>query len=325
MTLTLLNTWVELQDIDCPPHLRSKRIIDRRGIETHRCITPPDSDVEVYSVPSIMYQNKEDSFTAEFRNPNLNYEEDSVNNSVFNKTRDLLETSNLPDIIKERLSSLWDRYPDSYELDRPIENRELIEWHSHLQNKEKDLDGMLFEIANSVELRKVLMGSSAIGFVNSWHSSATHSRSRKFNEIVFYLKNGEFSTPAYSNSSKNEMIEESKDIQNMMDTEQKIWRDIIGDGTIRVYRGVNISKENLPDIGKTEAIDNTLSSWSLSPNLAGSFGNIVLARTISVDDIVASFFSLNFTGEGGNEGELILHTSEEGVDVDVISREHPIR
>jgi len=325
MTLTLLNTWVELQDIDCPPHLRPKRILDRRGIETHRCITPPDSDVEVYSVPSIMQQNKEDSFTLEFRNPNLNYEEDRVNNSVFNKIKDLLEDSTLPHNIMLRLFKLWGRHPDSHELDRPIENRELIEWYSYLQNKEKDLDGMLFEIANSVGLRKVLFNSSAIEFVNSWHSSATHSRSRKFNEIVYYLKNGEFSNPAYSTSSKNEIIEKSKDIQNMMDTEQKIWRDIIGDGTIRVYRGINISKEKLPDIGKTEAIDNTLSSWSISPNLAGIFGNIVLARTISVDDIVASFFSLNFTGEGGNEGELILHTSEEGVDVDVIYREQPVR
>ena len=53
MTLTLLNTWIELQDIECPPHLRPKRIIDRLGRRTYRCVTPDDTvaNVTIEGVP----------------------------------------------------------------------------------------------------------------------------------------------------------------------------------------------------------------------------------------------------------------------------------
>ena len=53
MTLDLLNEWVELQDIECPPHLRPKRIIDRLGRRTYRCVTPDDAvaNVTIEGVP----------------------------------------------------------------------------------------------------------------------------------------------------------------------------------------------------------------------------------------------------------------------------------
>jgi len=246
----------------------------------------------------------------------MSFDENRFDKGIFNKIRELLETTTLSESIKEKLSDLWDRHPDSRILDRPIENKELVEYLTYGMGKDRELDDMLLEVADSVGLRKVLMSSSALGFMNSWQESTTNSRSQEFNDIVYYLKNGEF-----KEAVPHWRYIESDDIKEIMDIEKKIWRDIIGDGTIRVYRGVDISKEKLPDIGKTVAIDNTISSWSISPEVASIFGNIVVARTISVDDIVASFLSMNFASQG-SEGELILHTPEEGVDVDVIFRSH---
>ena len=92
----------------------------------------------------------------------------------------------------------------------------------------------------------------------------------------------------------------------------------------------------VPEIGATQAHDLPLSSWSISPSMAAGFGGIVLARTITADDIIASFFSMagndkrkeiddgrskpvQFRQGGLLEGEVILYTPEEGSDVDVIS------
>jgi len=65
MTLVLLNEWVELQDIECPPHLRAKRLVDRLGRRTSRCVTPEEAE-ETFKLPTIWtHVNRE--FTSEMK------------------------------------------------------------------------------------------------------------------------------------------------------------------------------------------------------------------------------------------------------------------
>jgi len=311
MTLTLLNEWVELQDIDCPPHLRPKRIIDRRGIETHRCITPPDSDVEIYSEDMEHLGWGKGSvtlFTPEFLTPNAGYFE-KLQKDIFSKTRALLENSDFSD--REGLLSVWSKYSDSNSIDAHLDKANWVSGNmnsppaKYFQGRDSDLVTELSAIADSRGLKEVVEELKMEGMILDWQRSAKSEGAKRLSESVDSLKNGEVTT------------EEDKKVKQLMDIEQGIWRDIIGDGTMRVYRGVSLLEGETPDIGKTVAIDNTLSSWTVSPAKAGIFGNVVLARTISVDDIVASFFSLNY-GHSLNEGELILHTPEEGVEVDAI-------
>ena len=68
MTLTLLNTWIELQDIDCPPHLRAKRLVDRLGRRTSRCVTPEEAEEaeETFKLPT-MWPHVNRAFTAEMK------------------------------------------------------------------------------------------------------------------------------------------------------------------------------------------------------------------------------------------------------------------
>ena len=106
MTLINLNAWLEKQDIECPPHLVPKRIIDRRGIETHRCVTPIYSDDEVYSED--MHESwgagSKKLFTAEFEAPHgvkAKYNEQDVWKDVFSMTMEMLENSSLDEEDKE--------------------------------------------------------------------------------------------------------------------------------------------------------------------------------------------------------------------------------
>ena len=311
MTITLLNEWVELQDIDCPPHLRPKRIVDRRGIETHRCVTPPDSDVEVYSEDMEHLgwgKGSVELFTPEYKTPNAGYWE-NLQKDIFSKTRALLEESDFSD--REGLLNVWSQYSDDNSIDAHLDKDNWVSGNRnspparYFRGRDSDLTKELMAIADSRGLREIVFDGDMETMIVDWQRSSKSEGAERLSESVASLKNGEVTT------------ENDKKVKQLMDIEQDIWKDIIGDGTMRVYRGVNIAEGDKPDIGKTVAIDNTLSSWTVSPAKAGIFGNIVLARTISVDDIVASFFSLNYMHEH-NEGELILHTSEEGVEVDAI-------
>jgi hypothetical protein len=126
----------------------------------------------------------------------------------------------------------------------------------------------------------------------------------------------------------------------MISKERELWKSLIGDKPIRVYRGVTIlDKDKVPEIGATQSHDFPLSSWSISPSMAAGFGHTVLARTITADDIISSFFSMagndkrreidelkmfrhtpptGFKQGGVIEGEVILYTPEEGSEVEVI-------
>jgi len=125
-----------------------------------------------------------------------------------------------------------------------------------------------------------------------------------------------------------------------------LWKSLIGDKPIRVYRGIKLY-EDVPELGSNTIEDFPVSSWSLSPRMANGFGNVVLAKTITADDIIFSPFSLGgryFTGDYSSiwdrentptddqlksmskgqlsllEGEIVLYTPEDGSDVDVVSR-----
>jgi len=429
MTLDLLNTWIELQDIDCPPHLRVKRLIDRLGRRTTRCITPDEQHEIFEEHPDDVERHinrKNHKFTAEMQEGSI--QDRSVVGKFFEifgaefvpwgeglpSTNEYVSPSDdiAPYMVnlfgselkggsianKEVARQLWNYYgedknesdewdsiPESTRLkillwakkNRPEgldpDNPEptLDEAHDALQDSVatmgfKDITEFVLEYESSRVGGTSFYQSSIRSSLENWRGNSIWSRQAQvFHEAVSYLFSGRkdrffkeyielskkkwdedgIRTPPFnpeegysSGAFSDETLEyQSKSVEALISKERELWKSLIGDKPIRVYRGVGIyDEEKVPEIGATQAHDLPLSSWSISPSMAAGFGGIVLARTITADDIISSFFSMAgndkrkeiedgrskpfpFRQGGLLEGEVILYTPEEGIDVDVIS------
>ena len=453
MTLTLLNEWVELQDIDCPPHLRAKRLIDRLGRRTSRCVTPEEAEEEqeTFELPTI-WPHVNRKFTAEMKgvfnpppgrasgHPGPPSEEVGVTSkfleifgdSSIEWTKPPSASHYIPpsgDIAPyiEQLtgSTLQEDTPTNRELARQLwsyygEDKNEMEGLRHLgqdrrnkillwakRNRPEGLDpdktekNPLDEINDSLQASVSTLGyeeiwgdiieyesanlgdksfyqSSIMGLLSNWKGNSIYSKQAQvFQEAVSYLLSGRkdrffeeykelakikgewggekipifnphLDYDAFDEKGKeillrgggafsDETLEyQAEAVKVMIAKERELWKSLIGDKSIRVYRGVTIlDKDKVPEIGSTQSHDFPLSSWSISPSMAAGFGHTVLARTITADDIISSFFSMAgsnkrrevdegtllptaFRQGGVIEGEVILYTPEEGSEVDVI-------
>jgi len=269
-----------------------------------------------------------DSFySEEIFDPKISSFENEINNDIYTKTIEIFENGNLPEFLQNRLTTLKDTYPHSDSVDN------LESWttnpsalyeadndprHQYLDKRDKDLTQLQFDIADNLGLRELAIRSPLITFQDSPKLSTR--------QAFHYLTTGKFNDDL-DETTKDKLIKESESIKEVMDKEQEIWKKyLIGEGSLRVYRGIDLQAEKrrnpeveFPDIGsKKLSKDRILSSWTVSPTRAAGFGNTIFARTITADDIVASFLSLNLHGIK-NEGEILLHNPEdEPIEVEVV-------
>jgi len=380
MTLALLNTWIELQDIDCPPHLRAKRIIDRLGRRTYRCVTPDDTvaNVTIEGVPE--EDKKKFSLGRKPVNARHTFEwSGKVTNSSTVEFLRLLNDEGLNSDYSELIESYlnypnWDvmGIPDNPEAsDKMNLLRNKLNYHISQIGYDKIMKDVI-EVENSIEFED-LEGEEpnevpgyrdfrVENMIDSWKGNSTTGKpAQAFQEIVSYLSSGsedrfatdynkihlpELGSPA-DNLDENMLYQRGQAVSKLIENERKLWKSLIGDKPIRVYRGIKIY-EDVPELGSNTIEDFPVSSWSLSPRMANGFGNVVLAKTITADDIIFSPFSLGgryFTGGYTSiwdrettptddellrymgkgqlallEGEIVLYTPEEGTEVDVVSR-----
>jgi len=448
MTLDLLNNWIELQDIECPPHLRSKRLVDRLGRRTTRCVSPEESEEsdeqqDIFELPTI-WEKVTREFTAEMKgvwgidkngNPsNISSEETGVKSKFleifgdssveWTKEPSVSHYISPPEDIStyiEKLvgSTLQEDTPTNREVARQLWNyygeeknemeslrhigearrNKILVWAKRNRPEGLDPDGTekspLNEIYDSFQESVSTIGyeeiwkgileyeSDNLGNKSFYQSSISDSlenwrgnsiwgnNTQVFHESVSYLFSGKknrffkeynelvkkkldddgINSPAFNSAENGEYFSDetleyqSEVIKIMISKEQELWKSLTGDKPIKVYRGVGIyDNENTPsmveqsiELGSTKSHDFPLSSWSISPSMAAGFGNVVLSRTITADDIIASFFSMAgndkrdeivkgknrptaFKQGGLLEGEVILYTPEEGSDVEVVSR-----
>ena len=270
-----------------------------------------------------------DSFySEEIFDPKISSFENEINNDIYTKTIEIFENGNLPEFLQNRLTTLKDTYPHSDSVDN------LESWttnpsalyevdndprHQYLDKRDKDLTQLQFDIADNLGLRELAIRSPLITFQDSPKLSTR--------QAFHYLTTGKFKNDDLDETAKDKLIKESESIKEVMDKEQEIWKKyLIGEGSLRVYRGIDLQAEKrrnpeveFPDIGsKKLSKDRILSSWTVSPTRAAGFGNTIFARTITADDIVASFLSLNLHGIQ-NEGEILLHNPEdEPIEVEVV-------
>jgi len=196
------------------------------------------------------------------------------------------------------------------------------------------------EIVDSVkaELTQRLDQSNARGMTlqnvigrNGWASSSVNDSAQILHAAVGIIFDGDdsvFDKYAKENPSPSIIIntpdpETSGSVADQLDrsmaVEQAFWREKIGPGnTIRMYRGLLLEGQPNPELGPNTIQEFPASSWSISPDVAQRFADTIgtiVARDVPIEEIIASTFSY---GLPSNELEFILHTPEEGVDVEVI-------
>lgn len=109
------------------------------------------------------------------------------------------------------------------------------------------------------------------------------------------------------------------DLNAMMQQEQAYWKSK-GVTSLTLYRGVGGEQDLRDQLGlesgdHTTIVDLPASSWSLYPSVAEKFGGTVLAREVPIEQVITSTFG----GVASTlEGEFILYTPEEGVEVQVV-------
>lgn len=114
-----------------------------------------------------------------------------------------------------------------------------------------------------------------------------------------------------------------ENFKQLVETEQAFWRDHIarsGKNTLTVYRGLRIDEPSRQvELGVQNTEDNTLSSWSMSPGTARTFGSTVLQREVQPEEIMGSYLGMLARGESHdfNEHELIIHTPLRGAEAEV--------
>ena len=383
MTLDLLNDWAELQDIECPPHLRPKRIIDRVGRRTYRCVTPDDAvaNVTIEGVPE--EDKRRFSLGRKPVNARHTFEwSGKITSSSAVEFLRLLDDEKLNSDYSELIETYLN-YPDWDVMGIP-DNPEATDKMNLLRNK---LNYHISQIGYDKIMKDVVELESSIDFedldgeepnevpgfrdfrvenmIDSWKGNSTMGKpAQVLQEVVSYLFSGsedrfandfnsvhrpELGSPAdYWVEEFPEILEErGQAVSKLIENERKLWKSLIGDKPIRVYRGIKMY-EDVPELGVNSVEDFPVSSWSLSPRMANGFGNVVLAKTITADDIIFSPFSLGgryFTGDYSSiwdrdktptddellrymtkgqlallEGEIVLYTSDEGTEVDVVSR-----
>ena len=259
MTLIDLKAWLEKQDIECPPHLVPKRIIDRRGVETHRCVTPIYSDDEVYSedVSQFWGAGSKKLFTAEFEAPYVaeaKHNEQDVRKDVFSMTMEMLENSPLDEEDKENaFGSVRRDFPidetlDAVHMQKIYPSREINspfpdmvpKSTKYLRNRDESLNKRLFEIAKNFGIHDLLADVELREVFKSWVGSSRGEGAEKLNETISEIKMGLLWEYA---GEEGETLEEK--IKELIQLEQNMWSELIdgddGDGTMRVYRGVNVA------------------------------------------------------------------------------------
>ena len=387
MTLTLLNEWVELQEMECPPHLHPKRIIDRLGRRTYRCVTPDDT-VATVTIEGLPEDDKERHVLGgKPINARHIFEwSPIVNRSSAVAFLRLLDDEKLNSDYSELIETYLN-YPDWDVMGIPDnpEATDKMNYHISQIGYDKIMKDVV-ELESSIDFED-LDGeepNEVPGFrdfrvenmIDSWKGNSIMGKpAQVLQEVVSYLFSGlevrfaddynsihrpELGSPAdYWVEDFPAILEErGQAVSKLIENERKLWKSLIGDKSIRVYRGIRIyDSEAVPELGKNTVADFPVSSWSLSPQMANGFGNVVLAKTITADDIIFSPFSLGSRhfaeGESGRwkkdsiwrrentptddqlqnmskgqlallEGEIVLYTPEEGSDVDVVSRwEYP--
>jgi len=389
MTLTLLNTWVELQEMGCPPHLRPKRIIDRLGRRSYRCVTPAEQTEEIsirdtgnitldaeipYAVRSRLPKTARgfyvsDEMKEHWERPKFDLDsEDDVIDRFF----DILggEDTEWGKESQYDGSMPMDTYDSRREEFKAVSNsirrlglEKLIEPVEELEattggTYELTIRGTTFK-ATQVLVAKMLYnligstyGTHPVNLIQETVSYLFSGKTTRFQKDVKQAESSGNISGTYSGTKfqSKEIKYHSTYVQAHIERERELWKSLVGDKPFKVYRGVNINQDDeVPELGANAVQDFPLASWSISPKVASNFGNVVLTKTITADDIVVSFFGLaagtyraehpledGVVRETGSseekinatdvsstifrEGEIILFSPEEGVDVEVIQR-----
>jgi len=389
MTLTLLNEWVELQDIDCPPHLRPKRIIDRLGRRTSRCITPAEQTEEIsirdtgnitldaelpYDVRSRLPRTARgfyvsDEMKEHWERPkfDLSSEDDVIDRffdilggedtewgkeSQYDGSRLGTDPSFTDTLISRReefkaVSTSVSRLGIE-KLIKPVEELEATTGGDYeitirgttLKGSRVPVAKMLYNLIGST------YGTHPVNLLQETVSYLFSGKTTRFQKDMNQAKSsGNLSGAGVYSGTKfqsKEIKYHSTYVQAHIEKERELWKSLIGDKSFKVYRGVRINLDDeVPELGANVVQDFPLASWSISPKVASNFGNAILTKTITADDIVASFFGLaagthrieSPWDESGDEvgdadisvtilreGEIVLFSPEEGTDVEVVQR-----
>lgn len=109
-----------------------------------------------------------------------------------------------------------------------------------------------------------------------------------------------------------------RDMDPTIAAEQAMWTEIAAnspDGKIKLYRGLDINEGDIPALGASTIQDYPASSWSVYPEVAGSYGGTIVSRDVGPDEIVGSFLG---SVTDSAEGEVILYTPPDGASVNVV-------
>ncbi len=274
---------------DCGPGLVEKEIIDRLGRKSKRCVRQDEAERtegDTGELPPKPDFNDFDA-TEKFLTGTFNdrMERDFGADPYF----ELALSAARMEIVKDQRKEMRDKY--GYSEPFRVE-RALVDW------KGSSIGGRAEQIHIAIS---VIKGDSP---------------SRYEEEIDSIIDLGlEIGVDEVSVSADNpDVIRVIEELTESMVKEQAYWADKAGDkGTIRLYRGVNAEGVSL---GPNVSQDLPASSWSLNSALASNFGNVVMAREARPDEIIASLFS----GIGNaREGEVILYTSPDGAEIEVIA------
>lgn len=110
------------------------------------------------------------------------------------------------------------------------------------------------------------------------------------------------------------------ELNSMMRQEQEYWKRK-GVTGVTLYRGIRVRDEGrVTELrakeGETIAINELpASSWSIYPQKAGAFGNVLVAQEVPIERVVSSFFS---GVPSSAEGEFIVYTPDEGAEVQLV-------
>lgn len=294
-----------LEFVDCGPGLTPKRVIDRLGRKSTRCVKSGDD------TPT---QGKGE------RHPEL---VPTPNPELDLRIRQSMKEA---EGMKRGLSSLGIETPG---ISADGTSMSVV-----------SLESSLNDIRNEFKEQKIGQddrfnaGMAELLGGSGWRASSTGSRAQVIHAVVGRIFDGDseiFDRYAKENPSGgvraqtpapeevNRIVEQ---MQNSMDQEHAFWEEKLGEGaSIRMYRGLrDVGDGEKPELGPNTIREFPASSWSISPEVAGRFGDnerfgTVVARDVPIDEIIASSFS---HGLMLGELEFIIHTPPEGADVEVL-------
>ena len=120
--------------------------------------------------------------------------------------------------------------------------------------------------------------------------------------------------PSLVDESRADSVVE--ELTESIEKERAYWRERLGDGgTMKVYRAVQLDKK--PTLGENVVQDLAVSSWTANPTVTARFGNTVMMREITAEDIISSYLGRDFLQT--SEAEFMLYTPPDGVSVEIIA------